>query len=240
MKVLVLGASGATGSQVLLQLIKRKVETRIIVRDGANISDEILKNDLVEVVRGNVSELNEQEYCDLVKECDSVVCCLGHNITFKGIFGKPRLLVYNSLRNVCEAIMSTTEKRFKVVLMNTVACENIEIKEKRLFAERAVLWLLKGLIPPQLDNLKAATYLQKEICRNNEKIEWSAVRPDSLIDSSEVMPYEVYESITRSPLFNPGKTSRINVAFFMVELLMSDELWTQWKGRMPVIYNREE
>ncbi|HOX31752.1 MAG TPA: hypothetical protein PLB91_05435, partial [Spirochaetales bacterium] len=50
-------------------------------------------------------------------------------------------------------------------------------------------------------------------------------------------PYELYEAPRRSPLFDPGKTSRVNVAAFMAELLAKGELWETWKGRMPVIYD---
>jgi hypothetical protein len=31
----------------------------------------------------------------------------------------------------------------------------------------------------------------------------------------------------------------INVGHFMAELITDDELWNQWNGQMPVIYNKE-
>ena len=65
-----------------------------------------------------------------------------------------------------------------------------------------------------------------------------AVRPDTLIDQNEVTEYEVYPSPVRSALFNPGKSSRINVADFIAGLITDDDLWSAWRGRMPVIYNR--
>ncbi len=34
-----------------------------------------------------------------------------------------------------------------------------------------------------------------------------------------------------------GKTSRINVGHFMVNLINDDDLWKKWKGQMPVISN---
>jgi hypothetical protein len=34
--------------------------------------------------------------------------------------------------------------------------------------------------------------------------------------------------------------SRINVAHFMARLAVEDELWQEWKGQMPVIYNKEQ
>ncbi len=45
MKVLVLGASGATGKLVVMQLIKRKITTRILIRKSAVLPKEILKQD---------------------------------------------------------------------------------------------------------------------------------------------------------------------------------------------------
>ena len=47
MKVLVLGASGATGKLVVMQLIKRQINIRVVVREGAILSAEILDNLLV-------------------------------------------------------------------------------------------------------------------------------------------------------------------------------------------------
>ena len=47
----------------------------------------------------------------------------------------------------------------------------------------------------------------------------------------------MFESVQRSPIFNAGKTSRINVANFITELVSNEELWNKWKYRMPVIYN---
>lgn len=64
------------------------------------------------------------------------------------------------------------------------------------------------------------------------------MRPDSLIDESQVTDYEVYPSPTRSSIFNAGKTSRINVGNFMADLMTDDVLWNKWKGQMPVIYNK--
>ena len=50
--------------------------------------------------------------------------------------------------------------------------------------------------------------------------------------------YDVHPSPTRSAIFNAGKTSRINVAHLMAELVLGDEVWERWRGQMPVLYNR--
>ena len=69
-------------------------------------------------------------------------------------------------------------------------------------------------------------------------IEWVVVRPDSLINSEKITDYELFPSPTRSALFNPGKTSRINTGHFMARLITEKDLWDKWKGQMPVIYNQ--
>jgi hypothetical protein len=70
-------------------------------------------------------------------------------------------------------------------------------------------------------------------------IEWVVVRPDTLVNADLATEYEVHSSPTRSAIFDPGNTSRINVARFMADLITGDDLWTRWRGQMPVIYNRE-
>jgi len=93
------------------------------------------------------------------------------------------------------------------------------------------------VLPPQADNEQAAGYLKSTIGQNDKAIEWSAVRPDSLIDEDEVTAYEVYPSLMQSAISGSDKTSRINVANFMAELITNEETWRVWRGQMPVIYN---
>ena len=52
--------------------------------------------------------------------------------------------------------------------------------------------------------------------------------------------YELHPSPIMSPLFDSGKTSRINVAHFMADLMTDETCWETWKGQMPVIYNLAE
>ncbi len=120
--------------------------------------------------------------------------------------------------------------------MNTTANMNRKLQENYSSKDRFVLSLLQLLLPPHKDNVEAASYLSNVIGENNSTIEWVAVRPDTLINEEKVSEYEIVESIKRSPVFDAGKTSRINVAHFMVELLLNEKLWNTWKFRMPVIY----
>jgi len=238
MKVLVLGASGATGKLVVMQLIKRQINIRVVVREGAILSAEILDNPLVELERGNITEFNDSEMISLLQDCNAIVSCLGHNITIRGIFGKPRNLVFDTIRNISEIVTEKADKKVKLILMSTTGYTNTITGEKNSLGERIILSILKLLLPPHRDNVKAANYLHEEIGKDNEKIEWIAVRPDTLVNEDNKSAYEVYESPVRSPVFNAGTTSRINVSHFMADLLINERLWREWQFKMPVVYNK--
>jgi uncharacterized protein YbjT (DUF2867 family) len=99
MKTLVLGASGATGKLVVQQLVKRKIQARIVVRKSAILPSQILDDKNIEIIKGSIDDFDIAKIKELVKDCDSVICCLGHNISFKGIYGSPRKLVFCNINN---------------------------------------------------------------------------------------------------------------------------------------------
>ena len=89
-----------------------------------------------------------------------------------------------------------------------------------------------------MDNENAADYLRASIGQNDPVITWAAVRPDGLVDEAKVTRFTVHPSPTRSAIFDAGRTSRINVARFMANLINDDVIWQMWKGKMPAIYNQ--
>ncbi len=237
MSVLVLGASGATGSLVVRQLIRKNIETRILIRKSSKLAKEIKESNLVEIVKGNINELNSNEMEQLLQNCDVVISCLGHNITFKGMFGHPHYLVHDAVRSVCETAKKNSNGKIKLILMSTTAYTNKLSGEKNSIGEKLIFSLLTLLLPPQRDNVKAADYLLRQIGKYDKKLEWIAIRPDTLIDEDKESSYDICESPKRSPIFNAGKTSRINVSHVMAELATDEGLWKKWLFKTPVIYN---
>ncbi len=232
-----LGASGATGKLVVKQLSKRQINTRIIVRKSAILPQGIKDDPLVEVIIGNINELNDSELNQLISGCNVIISCLGHNITFKGLFGKPRYLVFDAIRRVCETAKNT-DTRIKLILMSTVAYTNVSIGEERSPGEKIMLALVNLFLPPHRDNVRAANYLVNTIGSMDEMVEWVAVRPDFLVNDDEESSYETYDSPVTSIIKNTGKTSRINTAHFMAELVNDIKLWDDWKFKAPVLYNQ--
>lgn len=240
MTALVVGASGATGRLLVEQLLNRGQQVKIIVRSNNNLPDAVIDHDRLTVIQASVLDLSDAEMAQHVSGCDAVASCLGHNMSFKGIYGQPRRLVTNATRRLCSAIrVSKVDTPVRFVLMNTAGNRNRDLPEPISFGQKIVIGLLRLLLPPHVDNEQAADYLRSIVGQNDSAIEWAAVRPDGLIDESEVSEYEIHPSPIRSAIFDAGKTSRINVAHFMAELITDDQTWNQWKGQMPVIYNRE-
>ena len=239
MTTLVVGASGATGRQLVAQLLNQGQHVKAIVRSAEKLPEAIKNESRLTIIKASILELSEAEMAEHVAGCDAVASCLGHNLTLKGIYGKPRRLVTDATRRLCNAIKANTPKKpIKYVLMNTSGNRNRDLDEPISFGQKCVIALLRLLLPPHIDNEKAADYLRTNIGQNHAMVEWVAVRPDGLIDEPMVTEYEVHPSPIRSAIFDAGKVSRINVAHFMATLIDNDDLWQKWKGQMPVIYNK--
>ncbi len=238
MTVLVVGASGVTGRLLVNQLLQKGNKVKIIVRSKENLPQSFLETDNLVIHTASILELSDRELMKYTAECDAIASCLGHNVSFKGIYGQPRKLVRDATKRLCKAIKKHQPKTpIKYVLMNTSGNSNRDLNEPISLAQKFVIGLLRLLLPPHIDNEQAADYLRTEIGQNDKYIQWVAVRPDGLINENEVTKYETYPSPIRSAIFNAGKVSRINVGHFMSELINDNDLWNTWKGQMPVIYS---
>lgn len=239
MTTLVVGASGATGRLLVEQLLNCGQNVKVVVRSPETLPEAWKNHVKLSVIHASVLNLSDTEISEHVSGCGAVASCLGHNMTFKGMFGRPRRLVTDATRRLCSVInANSSDGPTKFVLMNTAGNTNRDLHEPISIGQKCVIGLLRLLLPPHVDNEKAADYLRTRIGQKNDAIEWTVVRPDSLIDEDRVTEYELHSSPIRSAIFNAGKTSRINVGHFMADLITNEDTWNKWKGQMPVIYNK--
>ena len=88
MKVLVVGASGATGRYVVEQLLIQKYSVKVIVRSPEKLPELWKANDALQIISASILELSDKEMNDYVSDCNAIISCLGHNLTWKGVYGQ--------------------------------------------------------------------------------------------------------------------------------------------------------
>ena len=238
MKILVTGATGATGRLLVQQLLEEGHSVKALVRSKEKLGDLESSYENLLQIQGSALDMDLVELAEHLEGCECFCSCLGHNLTWKGVFGKPKRLVTETVKKVCEAVILNQPKEpVRIILMNTNGNTNRDLKENYSSKDQLVISILRVVLPPHVDNEEAADYLRTEIGKKNKFIEWVAVRPDNLIDEEEVSDYKLNPSPVYGVIFNSGQTSRINVANFMARLSYDIGLFEQWKGQMPVINN---
>lgn len=240
MKILIVGGSGATGRLLVEELLSREQKVKIIVRSDKVLPESVKSNNNLEIVKASLLDMSEADLQKQVKDVDAIASCLGHNITFKGMFGQPRKLVTDAAKRLCDAVKTNNPThKVKFVLMNTIANSNRDLDEPSSKKVKMVIGLLRVFLPPHPDNEQAADYLRVKIGQTDDTIEWVAVRPSGLTNEDTVTEYEAYASPLGDGAFDPGKISRINTGHFIAELITDSNIWKKWKGQMPVLYNKE-
>lgn len=228
MTTVVAGASGATGRLLVEELLDRGQNVRAIVRSADRLPEALTNHDRLSLISASALDLSDAEMSRHVSGCSAVASCLGHNMSLKGIFGHPRRLVTDATRRLCNAIKANKpEDPTRFVLMNSAGNSNRDLHEPISVSQKCVIGLLRLLVPPHVDNEKAADYLRTAIGRRDDAIQWAAVRPDSLIDEDQVTEYDVFPSPIRSAIFDASLTSRINVGHFMADLITDDDTWNK-------------
>ena len=190
MGTLIVGANGATGRLLVEELLKRGQTVKIVVRSLDSLPEKLKGHANLSVIEESILDMSNADMVTLVRGCHAVVSCLGHNLTFRGIYGRPRRLVTDATGRLCNAIRKNEPTEpIKFILMNTTGNRNHDLDERISIGQKCVIGLLRLLLPPHVDNEKAANYLRTKIGQNDPHIRWVAVRPDGLIHDAEVTNY---------------------------------------------------
>jgi len=237
-KVFLLGATGGIGSQVLKRLLDRGCKVTIIVRNTERLSTEMKDHPSLTVIEepsGHLS-LTDETFQKHV-QCDAIVQCLGHNLSFKGLFGHPRRLCADTVKRLCDAVMVVAPRNpIKLIVINTEGVERPDGEDRKTLrrgcCESCVLCFLKYCLPPHADNIDTSVYLHNEV-QNNPYVDFCAVRPTDLIDGLPT-EFTVHETL-QNGIFNSGTTLRSNVGEFMANLVTDSGVWNKWKNTYPHI-----
>jgi len=235
--VFLVGGTGRTGRCVLKQLLGGGVSVRVVVRSARKLPAGAADDPNLTVVEADLLSLGDDDLLRQIRGCDAVISCLGHVPDFRGIFGPPRDLVTRATTRLSRAIGTLQPaKPVKFILMSSVSVNRPGgLDTRRGMFEKAVMWILRGLVPPARDHQRAADFLCREVGMTDTSVQWVAVRPDTLREG-DVSEYSLHDGLV-SGLFAPDSTTMANVAHFMCELATNSKAWDEWKGRLPVIIN---
>jgi hypothetical protein len=221
----------------LEQLLSRGLSVRVIVRSRHKLPAGTANDPDLVLVEANLLSLSDEDLQHHVRGCDAVVSCLGHVLSVKGVFGPPRDLVTRATKRLCRAIEALRPAGpTKFILMSSVSVNHPGgLDTRRGALEKALVWVLRGVIPPAKDNQEAANFLFEAIGTDNPFAQWAVVRPDTLVEGY-VSAYTLHGGLVSSVLAS-DRTSMANVAHFMCELVTNPKTWDEWRGKLPVIVN---
>ncbi|MFL2645936.1 MAG: NAD(P)H-binding protein, partial [Dehalococcoidia bacterium] len=73
MRILIVGATGATGKLLVNQLLENGHEVKAFARNEKKFSTEIINHKKFDVIGTSVLDMSEEELENHTKECDAIV-----------------------------------------------------------------------------------------------------------------------------------------------------------------------
>lgn len=196
MNILVIGATGKTGLQILGQALARGHDVTALVRNPANLK---VKGDRLTVMRGNV--LDPTSLGQAMKGQDAVLCALGH----KRWLG-PTSILSKGTENIVQAMKGHGVKRLIAVTALGVGDSRFRLGlTYTLFTIPFILpfyWFDKGR--------------QEKVIRESG-LDWTIVRPGVLTNGKTRGVRQQGERVGN--YIWPVRIPRADVAAFMLDVL---------------------
>ena len=195
MKILVFGASGATGHYLVSQALEKGHQVDAFVRDPSKLK---IENINLSVIQGDVS--NVQQVQDAIKGHDVVISALGASTPLKRNF-----VLIKGIENIVEAM---TKFHVERLVYQSFMGVNENRKELGFLLDRIVPLLLKSAIQD---------HEVKENIIMSSNLQWTIVRCPTLTNGPFTGKYIHGERIQSASIL--PSLSRANVADFMLKEL---------------------
>ncbi len=195
MKLIIFGATGGTGQQILEQALEQGHEVTAFVRSPEKLD---IKHEKLRILKGNVLDFASVE--GAIQGQDAVICTLGLPPRHKSY------LRANGTKNIIRAMEKTGVKRF--------ICQSSHgVGESR----KTLPFLMKYLIVPFFLRRVFADHEIQENYTKKCQLDWIIVRPTALTDGEHTDSYQHgYKSDNKTVT---NKISRADTADFMLKQL---------------------
>jgi putative NADH-flavin reductase len=195
MNILIFGASGDTGHNLVVQALKHQHSVTAFVRNSSKLS---IHHDRVRIVEGDVT--NYQAVEEAIENQEAVLSALGASNPFKRNFK-----LIDGIQNITTAMTRRNVKRL-------IYQSFLGVKENR----KELGFLINTLLPIALKNI-IHDHEAKENIITNGNLQWTIVRCPMLTNGPFTGSYRDGEHITSSSML--PSISRANVADFMLKQL---------------------
>jgi putative NADH-flavin reductase len=209
-KVIVFGATGGSGKQVVEQALEAGYEVKAIIRkpETFNINHPNLK-----IIKGDV--LQPITFQDELKDVTAVMSCLGIPKV------QPTTLYSESMENIIKVM-----KRCNVTRILCISSSAIDIPPKSSFI---MTFLLKNV----LQRIYKPVYADMTLMENKLKssnLDYTIVRAPKLTDGKKTKKHRI---VTQQPLKKIPTISRADLAAFMLNIINKDNTF---KSTIEVAY----
>ena len=193
MRILIFGASGATGLELVKKALEQEHDVTAFVRDLSKLP---LAHNNLRVIQGDVKDYKAVEQG--IKDQDAVLSALGASSPFK----RDPILI-TGVKNIIRSMQELNVKRF-------IYLSFIGVSESRKDAGFVINHILAPLL-----HAAVADHEEKENLIKASNLEWTIVRPPKLTNGSPKGIYRSGEDIKPKSLI--PTLSRADLADFLLK-----------------------
>lgn len=200
-KLLVFGATGGTGREVVKQALNRGYEVTVIVRNPSSFN---IQHPHLHIVQGNV--LQPSTLAGSMRGIDAVISCLG-----VGSSTQPTTLYSGGIKNIITAMQMADVQR-----LICISAGALYVNDQMGFFTKI---LTKLVLQKILRNMYADMRLMEHIVEES-KLNWTIVRPPMLKDK----PFTgVYRTAITGHIKHPFSIARADLADFMLNIITNSK-----------------
>lgn len=195
-QIVVLGANGGIGNQVVVQALAAGYHVTAILRTPQNLT---LRHSDLKIVQGDIMRAGTLD--EHLRGKDIVISAIGKNSV------KKTTLYSQGNKNLIEAMERTGVKRTFFI-----SASGLDVNPTHsLLVRLATKYILQTI----LHNMYADQRIMENIIKKSD-IDWTIVRPPKLLDSAKTASYRIS---TNGFLDNGLSISRADVAHFIIHNL---------------------
>ena len=208
MKIVIFGAAGQTGLELVKQALEKGHDVTAIVRNPDAMNNN--KHERLHVTQGDATK--PESFADTLNNQDAVLSAIGLT-NFRGIMN-PMTFHVDTIRNIVEQM-----KRQNVHRLICITSVGVVDNPTGPFFYK---WIIHPLLRHIYEDMQ---HMEKVLSESNgddnDGLKWTVVRPVRLVNGPQTGKYHVAED---GHIQKIGTISRADLAEFMLKQLESDEL----------------